>query len=530
MTRLPLKTITALVCTALTAILIYQAYLLYNLYVSQKEEMETAVVEAMRISDYNEMVLRMAKMAAHQDKGPHGSVSFQTGYALNKDKKLVNQGTRTTVSTHDSETVVMQQTDWRDSLTIKRKTTGLKRYVSVDINSQRTGSNAHSTPIPDHQLFDTTVDTHKSEEDLTQLIQRGIHEGIDIISQPDVATFDSLLTARLADRHIDTRHRLYQLQVLPDTLLASTIDTLRVITTPGYTPSVSALSFDYPYSSSHHRLYRLYIEPVGSSVLRQMSGLLASSAMTLMVVAFVFWYIIHTLLRQRSLDEMKDDFTHNMTHKLKTPIAVAYAANDALLHFGQGDDAATRDKYLRMAQEQLLKLSGMVEQVLSMSMERRRSFTLNREQLPLADALRPVVEMQQLKAAIPLTLSLDIAPEDLTVTADRMHLCQMMTNLIDNAVKYSIDKADVQIRCRQEPDGAVSIAVTDHGIGIAKEHRAHLFDKFYRVPNGNLQQVRGYGIGLYYVATMMRLHGGTVTVESTPGKGSTFRLVFNQPD
>jgi len=76
MTRLPLKTITALVCTALTAILIYQAYLLYNLYVSQKEEMETAVVEAMRISDYNEMVLRMAKMAAHQDKGPHGSVSF----------------------------------------------------------------------------------------------------------------------------------------------------------------------------------------------------------------------------------------------------------------------------------------------------------------------------------------------------------------------------------------------------------------------------------------------------------------------
>ena len=99
--------------------------------------------------------------------------------------------------------------------------------------------------------------------------------------------------------------------------------------------------------------------------------------------------------------------------------------------------------------------------------------------------------------------------------------------MVDNAVKYSRYSADVTISCsREEPKGHVIIKISDHGIGIARVHQKHIFDKFYRVPSGTQHDIKGYGLGLYYVATMMRLHGGTVDVESEQGKGTTFTLLF----
>ena len=214
--KLPLKTITILVCTALVAIFAYQAYWLYNLYITQKQEMETAVREAMRISDYNELVMRIAKLS-NDKKSKHGEVSFQTGYALDKQNRLVNQGTQTKVSRNDTDAIVIQQGGWRDSLTVKRNRHGQNRFISVNINSQRT-SNAPKPAAKNNKntLFSGFVDKGQTEDDLTRMMQQGIHAGVDMVSEPDVRVFDSLLTSRLNDRHIDARHQLIQLSIMPN--------------------------------------------------------------------------------------------------------------------------------------------------------------------------------------------------------------------------------------------------------------------------------------------------------------------------
>lgn len=528
MTRLPLKTITALVCSALAAIFLYQTYWLYSLYIAQKERQETCIREAMRISDYNELVTRIARMSRSMDKSKHGSVSFQAGYSMDKHRQFKQAKVQTVVSRRDSDEVVIHSDDWLDTLSIQRNQKGKKRHMHIDVKSTRTDEPPKAAVTGGKQIFSSMIEDRKSLNDLTMMMQQGIHSGLDIMEAPDARVFDSLLTARLRDNAVDTVHRLEQLHFLmgKNGIDSTRADTLSIISTRGYAPGAQARRYDFCYDTATHSIYRLWVEPVGLGVLSQFKGILASSIATLIILALTFWYLIHTLLRQKTLDEMKTDFTHNITHELKTPIAVAYAANDALLNFAQGENAATREKYLRISQEQLQKLGGMVEQILSASMERRKNFALHKEPIDVGATIRPLLEMQRLKYRKPMALTMSTEPQGITLSADRTHFCQMIDNLLDNAIKYSGEKADVKVECRQTGDGTVTISVTDRGIGISKAQQQHIFEKFYRVPHGNLHDVKGYGLGLYYVATMMAMHGGTVTVESAPGRGSTFRLEF----
>ena len=229
-----------------------------------------------------------------------------------------------------------------------------------------------------------------------------------------------------------------------------------------------------------------------------------------------------------NVEILKNDFLNDYAHELKTPIAVAYAANDALLNFNQAEEKAKRDKYLRICQEQLQRLSGLVEQILSMSMERRRTFRLHPEEFAIRDILETLIEQHRLKAESSVHISVDIEPEDLSVLADRTHFSNIISNLIDNAIKYSHGEAEVAIHCRkvtvEGQNEQTEISVSDHGIGIAPEKQKHIFDKFYRVPTGNLHDVKGYGLGLFYVKTMIEKHGGSVSVKSELGKGSTFTI------
>jgi len=142
--------------------------------------------------------------------------------------------------------------------------------------------------------------------------------------------------------------------------------------------------------------------------------------------------------------------------------------------------------------------------------------------VPVQPLVEAVVRQQQLKAGNETKLTVTVQPHTLTVRADRQHLFNMVSNLVDNAVKYAPPPATVEIRCTEG-----TIAVTDHGIGIPHDKLPFVFDKFYRVPNGNLHNVKGYGLGLYYVKSMMEKLNGRVSVESRLGEGTTFKLHFN---
>lgn len=566
--KLPLKYIAILVILSLAGIFSYQAYWLGGLYRTMRNDLERNIIEAMRMSDYNEMMLRVERM--RKDSADHGEVSVSAGFekdgTQNKayvrsttsiDRNGEKEETTTQQVIHQkSDTISMNisdnssvqaivtrddiaASDSGDVLFIERnKDRSKAQWLNPDSAQKKleaavkdTG-NSPQAALRAKDGLDVILRDQNSMLELATYFQRGLHSGLDIISDPDVLVYDSLLTLQLKDRGITLPYRLEHIYTSDKDAPYTFVDTLAVAGTAGYIPGPDAKQYNYAFDLNTHQSYRLWIEPVTQLVLKQMSGILATSLVILIILIFAFWVLIRTILRQKTLEEMKSDFTNNITHELKTPIAVAYAANDALLNFNQAEDKTQRDKYLRICQEQLQRLSGLVEQILSMSMERRKTFRLHPEVLSVGDILEPLIEQHTLKSEKPVHISVDIEPEDLALTADRTHFSNIISNLIDNAIKYSPGEAEVNIRCRQinaaEQGELVEIAISDRGIGIAPEKQSHIFDKFYRVPTGNLHDVKGYGLGLFYVKTMVGKHGGSISVKSEPGKGSTFVVRLNK--
>ena len=540
-----MKYIAVLVILSLAGIFSYQAYWLGGLYRTMRNDMERNIIEAMRMSDYNEMMLRVEKL--RKDSTDHGEVSVSAGFEKDgiESKAYVHsttsidrngrkeQSTTRQVITHNATAVP----DSGNVLFIEqRKGRNEAQWLNPDAAQKKleaavkdTG-NSPKAALRAKGGLDMILRDQNSMLELATYFQRGLHSGLDVISDPDVHVYDSLLTLQLKERGITLPHRLEHIYTSDKSSPHIFVDTLAVVSTAGYVPGPEAKQYNYAFDLNTHQSYRLWMEPVTQLVLKQMWGILATSFVILIILSFSFWILIRTILRQKTLEEMKSDFTNNITHELKTPIAVAYAANDALLNFNQAEEKTQRDKYLRICQEQLQRLSGLVEQILSMSMERRKTFRLHPEPLSMESILEPLIEQHKLKAEKPVHISTDIEPAGLTLTADRTHFSNIISNLIDNAIKYSPEAAEVNIRCRQNASAGqgefVEIAISDRGTGIAPEKQSHIFDKFYRVPTGNLHNVKGYGLGLFYVKTMTEKHGGSVTVKSEPGKGSTFTLRF----
>ena len=172
-------------------------------------------------------------------------------------------------------------------------------------------------------------------------------------------------------------------------------------------------------------------------------------------------------------------------------------------------------------------LSELVEQILESSMERRQSLRLEMEYVKVLPVLEKVVRNHQLKSEAKPWFDISVDP-DMTVKSDRRHFTHIVSNIIDNAIKYSPTEPRIAVRGWIDNDRRRIITVKDNGIGIAEDRQRFVFDKFYRVPGGDLHEVKGYGLGLYYVKSMMDRFGGSVTLKSRPGKGTVFKLVFNE--
>ena len=251
--------------------------------------------------------------------------------------------------------------------------------------------------------------------------------------------------------------------------------------------------------------------------LGRMWGLIASSIAIIILLAGVLIYLVRTMFRQKTLEEMRRDFTHNITHELKTPISVAVTATDALRNFSADADPDRRSRYLEIVETQLTQLSTMVEHILSVSVE-GREYKYNPTVVYLQDVISQLTQGAGTNTAV---FNIECA-EDIRIMADEFHIKNLLATVIDNAVKYSTDPI-VDIRVSDE-SGNVTIEIEDNGCGIAKEHLSHVFEKFYRVPTGDIHTVRGYGLGLYYAKQVAELHKGTISMNSRVGKGTTVTI------
>lgn len=482
--KLSLKHIVILVFIALTVIFAYQAYWLTGLYGTMQSKIKNDIKETVRLSDYDEMFRRIGILRKQKDR-KHGQMNISVE-----------------INAKDHSTTVKNQSQLKDHTEDNKYTT--------------------SSEVPDLD-FSRMLRNPEGIMQFEIYMQQGIHSGLDLMKNINVGYFNKLLNRRLDSLGINTPRRLLYIHYYKKNgekkILAKTLASFGE---PNYeyTDTVKlSISPENSYS------YVLLLPPTTTVALRQMSGILVTSLIILIILIFVFCYLINTIMKQKTLDEMKSDFTNNMTHELKTPIAVAYAANDVLLNFNGTNDTEKTKKYLSITQEQLKRLSGLVEQILSMSMERRRTMSLKIEDVNVMSVVKHLVAQQKLKADKPVDITTNIK-ENLTVKADRSHFSNILSNLLDNAVKYSKDKAIIKITANRYDD-FIEIDITDHGIGIERSNLKYIFDKFYRVPHGNVQNVKGYGLGLYYVKSIMDKFHGSIEVESELSKGTTFKLKFN---
>lgn len=276
----------------------------------------------------------------------------------------------------------------------------------------------------------------------------------------------------------------------------------------------------YSYSPVGQPKFDVYVSQMYGIVLSRMWGIIIPFIAVILLFLCLSSYLVKTISKMRTIEQMKDDFTHNMTHELKTPVAVAYSAADSMLRYYDQSDEARNKQFLRIIMQRLSFLSGMIENILSMSMERFKTMKLNIEKVTIKPIVEEVSRMMELKASKPIKIDIDI-PDNLSIMADSLHLGNILSNLIDNAVKYSGDSVEVKIKADNS-----SIEIADNGIGIEKGNLPYIFDKFYRVTSGDRYEAGGYGLGLFYVKQIVELLGWNIDVASKPGKGTKFTIRF----
>ena len=286
----------------------------------------------------------------------------------------------------------------------------------------------------------------------------------------------------------------------------------------------SLWSVDFSISNDQEPILKAFISPLNRHILDQMSGIIITSSAILLIMVFLIWYLLNWVSKLRTIEQMKDDFTHNMTHELKTPVAVAYSAADSLLRYYDPNDETRNKQFLKIILQRLNYLSGMIENILSMSMERFKSIKLNLENFELKPMVEEISEMTQLKADKNVNIEINVQ-DRLSIKADTLHFGNILSNLLDNSVKYSGDMVDITITADSN-----SITVSDKGRGIRKDDLPYIFDKFYRVSSGDIYEVGGYGLGLFYVKQIVELHGWHIDVDSQPGKGTSFTIYFKKHD
>lgn len=267
----------------------------------------------------------------------------------------------------------------------------------------------------------------------------------------------------------------------------------------------------------------LLIENPHRDFLARMSGVIAAVSVAVLLLSLSFLYLVLTIFRQKTLEQMRKDFTHNITHELKTPVAAACAVNEALLDYSAGEDPARRREYLVMQRKSLNTLSQMIESILAVSVQESEAFVLHRERCSLRDIISEQCPALAAKYGRNISVGTDLqdgsTDGDILLDADRFHLSHAIFNILDNAVKYCTQEPHIKVTGRRE-GRTVSISIQDNGIGIPASERKRIFEKYYRITSGDVQDTRGSGLGLYYCRMVAEKHGGTVRVDPVAGKGS----------
>ena len=463
------KTISVTFIFVIAVIFGCNVYYLISLYNSIKANVERDVMTALADADIDDMWERA-------DRANRAAEAAKKAYLENGDSIIEGHGQVSGVKDEDGNFV----------------TTSQNREGETRINK---------TPLRRDRSYTNQMVNEMSQQ---------MHENLDPFVDFNVSIMDSIVLERLADRHI-----------YPDFVAVEIINSSeKVIRGNSHIPENRARydAFSLCFNPESDMFYRAYMTPITRHILSQMFGVIVTVFLLMTSFTIAFWYLFRTVSRLRTIEEMKDDFVGNMTHELKTPIAIAYSANDALLNYDTANDQQRKVTYLNIANKQLRRLGELVENILAMSMERRKTMKLKPETILLRPFVEEIATAQRMRGEKDIVINVNV-DENVSIEADKTHLSNILNNLIDNAIKYSGDNVAITIS-----GNGREISLADNGIGIPAKSIPYLFNKFYRVPHGNRQDVRGYGIGLYYVKSMLDKMGWNIDVRSKEREGSVFTI------
>ncbi|MEC5145199.1 HAMP domain-containing sensor histidine kinase [Chitinophaga sp. 212800010-3] len=270
--------------------------------------------------------------------------------------------------------------------------------------------------------------------------------------------------------------------------------------------------------------YRLLFNNNTWYLLKRISQPIWISFFLMAITILSFLMVYRNMKQQQKLAQLKNDFISNITHELKTPIATVSVAIEALRNFDALEDRKTANEYLDISANEISRLSLLVDKVLKLTMFENREIALNKEKFNLTDLARDIIGSMKLQfEKHRASVELSRTGHRFDIVADKLHIASVLYNLLDNALKYSRQNPQILVQLIDHKQ-YIELRVTDNGIGIAKEYRQRVFEKFFRVPNGNRHNTKGYGLGLSYVAHIVQRHMGFIEVESEVGKGSTFSI------
>lgn len=476
------KTISASFIIVIAIIFGCNVYYLVRLYNSIKDNVERDVLTALADADIDDLMYRAGRA--------HGLAS---NVQMQEDIEEYNSEKKVEASTYRTEN---------------------GQLISVR-------TEADGTVIEERAMLS---ENSSYSNQMVDAMSRQFHSIMDKYIPYDLAVMDSVLRNQLS-------HRL----IHPDFLCVEVVDSKdSVICGNTKIKGTAGLdTFRININPEKGIYYKAYMTPLTRHILSQILGVIITIFLMITGFAAAFQYLIHTVSRLRTIEEMKDDFVNNMTHELKTPIAIAYSANDALLNYDTDNDPAKKQKYLTIANKQLKRLGELVENILAMSMERRKTMKLKPEIIQLYPFVEEIATAQRMRGDKEITINVTIN-EGIFIKADKTHFANILNNLIDNSIKYSCnasvktitgDNVTVSITGNEK-----GISVADNGIGIPAKSIPYLFNKFYRVPHGNRQDVRGYGIGLYYVKRIVDKMDWSIVVKSKEGEGSVFTIKFEKDE
>lgn len=340
----------------------------------------------------------------------------------------------------------------------------------------------------------------------------------------DTAVIDSLLKIELLNNGIKAKYKFHVTKLFPGShsqthlkFAEADTDSLGIHYKVSLSPNNNFIDQNYLI---------VHFPNQQRDIFKGMYTLLGISVIVVCIFVFSFYYILASNLKQKKLSTIKNDFISNMTHEFKTPISTISLASEMLSDASISQTPEKQSRYLKMIRDENKRLSVLVESILQTSILDKGEFKLKLSEIDLHEIINTAINNTQLLISQKGgTINTFLTAQRYKLMADRVHLTNIVFNLIDNAIKYTVDVPEITVKT-ENIDDSIRISVKDNGIGISKENQKKIFDKFYRVPTGNVHNVKGFGLGLSYVLAVVEKHGGTVEVQSELGKGSTFIITI----